>query len=333
MALTSRGYYRIPAGATQFMMGSDPARCELVIPGCPEISGQHVLVHVEDDQVYVSDVGSTNGTRIDGSPSRRGAVRPGKVMAMAGYGVVLVSQQMNRWLEELNVYVGRTQHASQLLALSPSRHLILIGERYTPLEEIARAAHHAVATDASPIVCVPVEHPSHTEARVLERAINGRVFIDGRGTPRRSAAPIFSEEQLDRLRHPQQLTALTVGLRRPADITLRLLERDPFVLNVPSIKHRIENGGLDDLIDALYVKWEVPFRAKHWAGALRDRIANHAWKKDHTQFTAVVVAVGRMWAGLDEHHAVEGLGATQTVKDWLTALDLGWASARAGRPR
>jgi hypothetical protein len=333
LSLTSRGYYRIPAGATQFMMGRDPARCQIVIPDCPEISGQHVLVHIEGDEVYVSDVGSTNGTRIDGFPSRRGVVRPGKVVAMAGHGVVLVSDQANRWLEELNVYVGRTKPLPHLLALPPNRHLILIGDPYTPLEQIARAAHHAVASDASPIVCVQAKHQVLAERRVLESAINGRIFVDGRGTSRRRPALNFVEDDLDRLRHPQQLTALTLGVRRAEDIRRPLLERDAFVLKVPTIGDRIAGGGLDDLIDAIYVKWEVPFRAAHWSGAPRDRIANFTWKKDHRQFTAVVVAVGRMWAGLGEHNAVEGLGASQTVKDWLTDLDLGWVSARAARPR
>ena len=81
------------------------------------------------------------------------------------------------------------------------------------------------------------------------------------------------------------------------------------------------------LIDAVYVKWDIPFRAKHWPADLRERLTKHAWLRDHKQFTAVVVAVGRMWAGLSEHNAVKGLGATQTVRDWLTGLGLGWESA------
>ncbi len=314
-------------------MGSDPARTELTISDCPEVSGQHVLVHVEDDHVYVSDLRSTNGTRIHGRPSRRGAIRPGELLAMAGYDVVVLSTQMFRYLDELTLYVGRTEHLHQLLTLSPMQHLILIGAHHTPLEEIARAAHHAVASDASPLVCAPAQHGSHAEQRVLADAINGRIFIDGRGTARRSAAPTFSTELLNTLRDPQQLTAVTVGLLRPADIALRLLEHKAFVFKVPTISDRIKNGGLDDLIDAVSVRWEVPFRAPHWSKALRDRLGNYSWKRDHTQFTAVVVAVGRMWAGLPEYKAVEGLGATQTVKDWLTGLDLGWASARAERPR
>src|SRR5690349_12329526 len=138
LPLSSRSYYRIPAGAKEIMLGSDPARTDLTISGCPEVSGQHLLVHVEDDHVYVSDLRSTNGTRIHGRPSRRGAVRCGERVAVAGYEVVVLSHQMQRYLEELTLYVGRTEHLHQLLTLSPTQHLILIGAHHTPLEEIAR---------------------------------------------------------------------------------------------------------------------------------------------------------------------------------------------------
>ncbi len=331
--LASRRIYHFPPGGDDFFVGRDPTRSEMAVTSCGEISGQHALVQLEADRVHISDRGSTNGTRIHGRPERRGTVKPGDVFALGGADFVALSQPMLKQLEELTLYVGQSEHLPHLLTLPPRQHLVLVGSHYTPLEEIARAAHRAVATEASPLVCVEGHRASHTEHQVLENAVNGRIYIDGRGTPRRSAAPTFSKEQLDALQHPRQLTALTVGVLRTGDVDVRLLERKPYFFKVPSVNDRIRDEGLDGLIDAVYVKWEVPFRAKHWPADLRERLANHTWLRDHKQFTAVVVAVGRMWTGLDEYNAAHGLGAAQTVRDWLTGLGLGRGSAWLARPR
>lgn len=330
--LSSRRIYHFPPGGADFVIGRDPTRSEMAITTSGEISGQHALVQLEGDRVLICDRGSTNGTRIHGRPERRGTVKPGDVFALGGADFVALSRPMLKQLEELTLYVGQNEHLPQLLTLPQTHHVVLVGAHHTPLEEIARAAHRAVASDASPIVCIQGSRESHTDTRILADAVNGRIYIDGRGSARRSAAPTFSKDQLEKLRDPKQLTAITVAVLRTSDVDVRLFERKPYFFKVPSISDRIRDGGLDELIDAVYVKWDVPYRANQWPADLRRRLAKYPWRRDHKQFAAVVVAVGRMWAGLDEHNAVQGLGAAQTVKDWLTDLDMGWASARAVRP-
>lgn len=331
--LASRGIYHVPPDGQNFVMGSDPARCRVVIKNAPWVSGQHALVHLADDRVYLVDMGSTNGTRIHGRPERNGSVKPGQVFSLGGAEFVALSQPMLDQLLDLTLYVGQRERLPKLLTLDQSQHVVLLGGHHAPLEEVARAAHRAVASPASPIVCVDPLRNSHTERKALADAINGRIFIDGRGSPRRPIGPTFSAQQLEQLQDPRQLTALTVGVVRPKDIDLRLIEQKAFVFRVPSISDRIRDGELDELIDSIYVKWCVPYTASLWAADLKQRLVDHTWRRDHEQFTAVVVAVGRMWAGLDEHNAVKGLGVPRTIKYWLEDLDLTYQSVRAFRPR
>lgn len=331
--VASRRLYHFPAGGKNFLVGSDPRRSELVIRDCPEISGVHALVMLEHERVYVCDRGSSNGTRVHGRPELRAYLRPGDVVSFGGHEFIALSRAMLEVLRELTLCVGQNEHLPQLLSLPQTQHLVLVGPRYSPLEQIALATHRVIASSASPIVSVRAPDTSHTEDRVLADAINGRIFIDGRGTARKNAAPTFTNEELDLLRHPQQLTAITLGVLDIGDVDERLMERKPFVFKVPSIKDRLQRGDFDKLVDAICVKWGLICRAADWPADLRQRLANHTWRRHLAQFEAVVVAVGRMWAGLDEHHAVEGLGPPQTVKDWLGELDLRRDAARALRPR
>jgi hypothetical protein len=43
----------------------------------PSVSGRHALVRPDGDQVFVEDLGSTNGTRVDGQKVERSVLRPG----------------------------------------------------------------------------------------------------------------------------------------------------------------------------------------------------------------------------------------------------------------
>lgn len=331
--IASRRLYHFPPGGQHFLVGSDPGRSELVVRNCAEISGVHALVMLEQDRVYVCDRGSLNGTRVHGRAEQRAYLRPGDIVALGGHEFIALSRAMLAVLRELTVYVGQNEHLPRLLSLPQTQHLVLVGPRYAPLEEIALATHRVTASSASPIVSVRAPDTSHTEERVLADAINGRIYIDGRGTARRNAAPTFTNEQLDILRDPQQLTAITLGVVNIRDVDERLMERKPFVFKVPSVEERLQRGDFDKLVDAICVKWGLICRAADWPADLRQRLANHTWRRHLSQFEAVVTAVGRMWAGLDEHHAVEGLGPPQTVKGWLGELDLRRSSARTWRPR
>lgn len=57
-----------------------------VVVAAPEVSRRHALIYRHDDEAYVRDLASANGTRVDGAQVRRVAVRlqPGSVLSIAG---------------------------------------------------------------------------------------------------------------------------------------------------------------------------------------------------------------------------------------------------------
>ncbi len=71
----------LPAGPA--VVGRDPA-CDLRIDD-PDVSRRHARVEVRDDGVLVEDLGSKNGTTVDGEPVE-GAVlaRPGATVSFGG---------------------------------------------------------------------------------------------------------------------------------------------------------------------------------------------------------------------------------------------------------
>jgi len=48
----------------------------------PNVSRQHAVLYWEGDQLYVKDLGSTNGTFVNGRPVTAGQVVNGDVLAM-----------------------------------------------------------------------------------------------------------------------------------------------------------------------------------------------------------------------------------------------------------
>ena len=329
LQLSPRRLFFLPATGDDFAMGRDPAQCAMLLTEPVEISGRHAWIQRHPDRVIVIDQNSQNGARGHGKPDRNVSVLPGQVFNLGGTDFVALSQPMVEQLEDLILYAGRNPHLPELLTLLQAQHLILIGAHGTPLEEISRAAHRAVASDASPFVVMRGLRTVDAHPRVLKAAVNGRIFLDGRGTPRRSAAPSFSGIQLGHLRQPCQLTSLTVAVTRADHVDILLAERKPFYFRVASVWEQIRDGDLDELIDLISVKWNVPYMAEMWPTELKELLKRRAWPRDHKQFTAVVVAVGRMRAGLSEHMAVQGLGPSRTVKDWLEELGFHASRVRA----
>lgn len=70
----------------RWAIGRDPSYCAIVLPE-PEISRRHVeIVRAEDGSLWVSDLGSRNGTWLNGRPlsQTRQPLRPGDELLLAG---------------------------------------------------------------------------------------------------------------------------------------------------------------------------------------------------------------------------------------------------------
>ena len=64
------------------VVGRRPEICDLVIPS-DSISKIHCVIAKTDGLLFVRDLGSTNGTRVNGQRITRGAVLPGDELAFA----------------------------------------------------------------------------------------------------------------------------------------------------------------------------------------------------------------------------------------------------------
>lgn len=65
---------------TSLTVGRHP-RCDLVL-SYPNISGRHCQLNVEGSNWVIADLGSTNGTRVNGEKVRRATIKPGSVVAL-----------------------------------------------------------------------------------------------------------------------------------------------------------------------------------------------------------------------------------------------------------
>ena len=64
------------------VVGRRPEVCDLVIPS-DSISKIHTVISKTDGLLFVRDLGSTNGTRVNGQRVTRGALLPGDELAFA----------------------------------------------------------------------------------------------------------------------------------------------------------------------------------------------------------------------------------------------------------
>lgn len=64
------------------VVGRRPEICDLVIPN-DSISKIHCVISKTDGLLFVRDLGSTNGTRVNGQRVTRGALLPGDELAIA----------------------------------------------------------------------------------------------------------------------------------------------------------------------------------------------------------------------------------------------------------
>jgi|GEM_PF-2169633 len=81
----ARRYYPLREGS--FFVGRHPS-CEIVVPG-RNVSKKHIQCFVEDGAVTIRDLGSANGTFVNGSPVTSCIIKHGDDISLGGYHLVL----------------------------------------------------------------------------------------------------------------------------------------------------------------------------------------------------------------------------------------------------
>ena len=174
------------------------------------LSRQHARVSRQGSKFWLEDLGSRNGTLIDGVPSRgRTRLREGAIVFMAGHAAVfrlMSDQDISRVSDELSAPLGPVPSASGPMARSLRRlrslamtplPILLTGETGVGKEVFASAVHdlsarvgklQAINCAALPTELVEselfgYERGAHSQARerkpgLIEQAEGGTLFLD-----------------------------------------------------------------------------------------------------------------------------------------------------------
>lgn len=200
----------VALGLSPLIVGSD-ANCDVVIDD-PLVSRTHVeLLRHASGRLFVRDLDSKNGTRIDNVAIQRAFLDPGSVLVVGGSKLLLECPRGTSRIElfratQFGGAVGasvamRLLFASLERAAKTDETIVLLGESGTGKEVLARAVHDVSPRRAGPFIvfdCSTVT-PSLAEAElfghvkgaftgaaashsgVFEQAHGGTLFIDELG--------------------------------------------------------------------------------------------------------------------------------------------------------
>jgi transcriptional regulator with GAF, ATPase, and Fis domain len=170
------------AGGKTIRIGKAPDN-DLVIEH-PTVSRYHCEVRTDGERYLVTDVGSTNGTFLDGAQVREAFLRPGALIEagdalirfQSEQAVVNITPSLNERFGDL---VGRSQAMREIFALleriAPTdATLLLIGETGSGKGALARAIHSQSTRAAKPFVVVDC-------SAVSESLIESELFGHERG--------------------------------------------------------------------------------------------------------------------------------------------------------
>ena len=105
------------------------------------VSGEHALLHLKGAQVLLQDLGSTNGTYVNGQAIQRRALQNGDVIAMGSYKIQLLADDPSEPVHPvpacIKVLIGRLAGRELLL----TKAITTIGKASVRLLTICKRGH------------------------------------------------------------------------------------------------------------------------------------------------------------------------------------------------
>jgi predicted component of type VI protein secretion system len=95
------------------IVGRSSKYCDFVVPHT-SISKQHCVLVKTDGLLYLRDLGSTNGTRVNGQRVIRGALLPGDQLSFAGF-----SYRIHLGPDPESVNVGQNDPTEMISVIAP----------------------------------------------------------------------------------------------------------------------------------------------------------------------------------------------------------------------
>jgi ABC-type multidrug transport system ATPase subunit/ABC-type multidrug transport system permease subunit len=236
------------AGVTTLTIGRD-AQNDVVL-GSAAVSRFHAEVHVEDDRLAVRDLGSTNGTRVDGRLVASGILEGGGAIGIGPYrlvydGTALVRRddrgRVRLDAERLTIRVEeKTILDNATLSIPPGELVVIIGESgsgkstlikalagvHSPTEGTVSVSGEPIESRLADIGYVPQDDIVHGLLTVREAlSYSARLRLpedasdaDVRAAVERALGEVALEEHGD-----TRIDALSGGQRKRAGVAVELL--------------------------------------------------------------------------------------------------------------
>ncbi|HOU53723.1 MAG TPA: ATP-binding cassette domain-containing protein [Myxococcota bacterium] len=215
--------FRVSVGREPLVLGR-ATDCDLVIP-FPQVSARHARVTLlPTGQLLVEDLGSTNGTFVDGRRIRRAVVQPGSHLSLASVPVVLEADHclrasMRRGTVRLDA-VGVTRVVRHRVSGRPVRLLDDVHVSIYPSELVGIMGPSGAGKTTLLLALNGYEPPD--EGRVL---ITGEDLYDHFDRFRGLIGYVPQDDIIHRALTVRESLQFTARLRLPADTTRQEIDR------------------------------------------------------------------------------------------------------------
>ncbi len=249
---------RVSVDNNHFVVGKDPS-CGLVFPD-PTVSRRHFEIEKQGDDFIVRDLGSTNGTTVDGTRVKEAFVAPGARITAGNVELILQAvYETPGDVEQCDTFgslVAASPSMKAILGLlrkaaASSTTVLLTGETGVGKSAIARAIHDEGPRTSGPFVVFDCasQAPTLIESELFgaekgaftgavksrpgacEQAQGGTLFVDEIGD-----LPLELQPKLLRVLEEKEVRRL--GGTRPKELDIHLIAATKV-----NISQAVQNGG------------------------------------------------------------------------------------------
>jgi hypothetical protein len=311
--------WALAAGIPIFVAGAGEG-CTVRIES-PYVSQFHcTLARTSRGRLCVQDPGSKNGTWFRDRRENAFEVDAGDSFAVGKTTLFAANDYMAAAREALRYYLGYAQpRATDDLVLwaATGEHLVIIGERASGHEAVARLAHAASPQRAQPFV-VLTEIPNGAEALALvERCAGSTVFLMVRERPTRDP---FVDALVDPIHKIRLYAGGTSAKQLKAMVSPESHARLRAV-HLPPLRTRTSE--LRTLVDRAFTMHNLGFRAHDLGTDNLAALESHDWPDNMDELAELALRVGAVLSTGSERKAAASLGIhPSTLARWFDGRGL-----------
>ncbi|MGE0401918.1 MAG: FHA domain-containing protein [Kofleriaceae bacterium] len=229
--------FKVPSHAIVIGTGTD---CDFQLHD-PEglASRRHARVEVRDGACVITDLGSTNGTKVDGRSQGSAELAPGDTIQLGGCSLIAESAQSIELHELLRRFMGwskarlpEVDQALQIVRDVAHLRAALILRGQGGLVGIARRLHDLLLGHERPFV---VHESGESGVAAQDRAIDGTLVLNGEKLPR-DIQPVLVSLRLPNIRVRLVIVANTAEAAAEVATMIRVVAR----IAIPTLRERVD---------------------------------------------------------------------------------------------